>query len=138
MGAVKCVHRLAGVIDEDYRGEWLVRLVNHGNKPVRINVGDKIVQGIYQEYAIANCPVVATLPETARGIGGFGSTDNTAGPKPPYIVEGFKIDSCGVLSSGTPAPQTAIELGMMTRAISYLRPSSRILIVPFMLTSQQS
>lgn len=82
MGAIKRVHRFAGVIDEDYRGEWLVRLTNFGDSIVRIDVGDKIVQGIYQEYAIAECPVVDMLPHTLRGTGGFGSTDNPAEPKP--------------------------------------------------------
>ena len=75
LGAKKIMHRLAGVIDEDYRGEWFVRLVNHGRAPVQINVGDAIVQGVYGERIEAECPLVDTLPETARGTGGFGSTD---------------------------------------------------------------
>lgn len=75
MGAKKQVGKLAGVIDEDYRGEWFVRLVNHSDQAVTICVGDKIVQGLYQERVEAEFPVVDTLADTARGTGGFGSTD---------------------------------------------------------------
>jgi dUTP pyrophosphatase len=75
MGAMKRVGRLAGVIDEDYRGEWFVRLVNHSTEPVTIKVGEKIVQGVYQERIEADCPVVSALDTTERGTAGFGSTD---------------------------------------------------------------
>jgi len=74
MGAFQEVHRLAGVIDEDYRGEWLVKLINLSGVPRKISPGDKIVQGVFQERIEAEFPVVDTLPETARGAGGFGST----------------------------------------------------------------
>ncbi len=79
MGGKRCIHRLAGVIDDDYRGEWFVRLVNLSNEDQTIKVGDKIVQGIYQERIAAVFPIVPAgddLPSTARGDGGFGSTDN--------------------------------------------------------------
>ncbi len=75
MGAKKCVGRLAGVIDPDYRGEWFVRLINHSRDAVSVKIGDKIVQGVYQERIAADCPIVDSLPETIRGLGGFGSTD---------------------------------------------------------------
>lgn len=74
MGAFKEVHRLAGVIDEDYRGEWLVKLINHSDQIVRIKPGDKIVQGIFQERIECEFSLVAELPESTRGAGGFGST----------------------------------------------------------------
>ncbi len=75
MGAIKSVGRLGGVIDPDYRGEWFVRLINHSSDAVIINVGDKIVQGIYQERVTVDCPIVETLPATVRGSAAFGSTD---------------------------------------------------------------
>lgn len=75
MGGIKMVARLAGVIDEDYRGEWFVRLINLSQVPHVITVGDKIVQGVYQERIAAEFPVVTELPPTVRGDGGFGSTD---------------------------------------------------------------
>lgn len=74
MGGSKLIHRLAGVIDEDYRGEWFVRLINLSQVPQTINVGDKIIQGVYQERVRALCPLVESLEETERGTKGFGST----------------------------------------------------------------
>ena len=90
MGGKKMVHRLAGVIDEDYRGEWFVRLVNHSDDLIRVKVGDKIVQGVYQERIEAECPVVDSLEETERGDGGFGSTDQPPQPSvqpAPQVVQ---------------------------------------------------
>ncbi len=75
MGAKKQVGKLAGVIDEDYRGEWFVRLVNFSHSDVVVHTGDSIVQGVYQERVAAACPLVAQLPSTVRGSAGFGSTD---------------------------------------------------------------
>jgi dUTP pyrophosphatase len=70
----KEVHRFAGVIDEDYRGEWLVKLFNHSDDTVYVNAGDKIVQGVYQLRTEAIFPVIDVLPPSVRGEGGFGST----------------------------------------------------------------
>lgn len=75
MGAMKQVGRLAGVIDPDYRGEWFVRLINHSHDIVKISVGDKIVQGIYQQRVQASFPQCMNLPSTNRGSGAFGSSD---------------------------------------------------------------
>lgn len=76
LGGIKNVHRFAGVIDEDYRGEWFVRLFNFSGRPMRINVGAKIIQGVFHERIEAEFPDVGDgpLPETARGQSGFGST----------------------------------------------------------------
>ena len=82
LGGKKMIHRYAGVIDPDYRGEWFVRLVNHSPHPHLINVGDAIVQGIYQERVKAVIPIVTSLEDTDRGAGGFGSTDNPIIPLP--------------------------------------------------------
>jgi len=75
MGAKRNVHRLAGVIDESYRGEWLVALINHSASIQRINVGDRIVQGLYTERIEAEFPLVDDLDTTERGTDGFGSTE---------------------------------------------------------------
>ena len=75
LGAKKQVGRLAGVIDEDYRGEWMVRLDNHSDAPVKITIGDSIVQGVYHERVRATFNVIDTLNVTDRGSTGFGSTD---------------------------------------------------------------
>lgn len=66
-----------GTIDEDYRGEIEVLLINHGSSDYRIEPGERIAQ-------LVVCPVERVLVQavdteeelgsTTRGIGGFGST----------------------------------------------------------------
>jgi dUTP pyrophosphatase len=63
-----------GTIDADYRGEVKVILINHGTAPVRIQRGDRIAQLIIAPVARAVWSEVASLDETGRGAGGFGST----------------------------------------------------------------
>lgn len=74
MGANKKVHRLAGVIDSNYRGEWFVALTNLSQQPVMVAAGDRIVQGVYQRQVRAHCPLVNSLTSTERGANGLGST----------------------------------------------------------------
>ena len=65
---------LAGVIDNDYRGDIGFILYNTGQMPITIKEGDKIGQGIVlwtPRYAIVEA---AYLSATIRGAGGFGST----------------------------------------------------------------
>ena len=63
-----------GTIDADYRGEIRVILANLGTAPVTIARGERIAQLVIAPVARAEWQVVADLPETRRGIGGFGST----------------------------------------------------------------
>ena len=66
-----------GTIDEDYRGELQVLLVNHGREPFTITTGDRIAQLVVAPVVQAAIEVVndeAALGETERGHGGFGST----------------------------------------------------------------
>lgn len=62
-----------GTVDEDYRGEIKVLLVNHGAEPFVVRAGDRIAQ-------LVIAPVVrveleeGTLGETERGAGGYGHT----------------------------------------------------------------
>ncbi|MCA9367535.1 dUTP diphosphatase [Candidatus Kaiserbacteria bacterium] len=65
---------LAGVIDADYRGEIRVVLINHGTEPYRISPGDRIAQLIFRQFVPVTLVAVESLPETARGESGFGST----------------------------------------------------------------
>ena len=66
-----------GTIDEDYRGEVKVLLVNHGEGEVTIRPGDRIAQLVVAPVARVEVAVVPTLSETQRGTGGFGSTGGT-------------------------------------------------------------
>ncbi len=63
-----------GTIDSDYRGEVKVILINLGQEPALIARGDRIAQLVMAPVARADIVEVATLDETARGAGGFGST----------------------------------------------------------------
>lgn len=63
-----------GTIDAGYRGEVEVLLVNLGDEPVAIEVGDRIAQLVVQQVGYANVMEVNGLPDTARGDAGFGST----------------------------------------------------------------
>jgi dUTP pyrophosphatase len=63
-----------GTIDADYRGEIQVILINHGTEPFTIRRGERIAQMVIAPVVQAALIPVATLSETDRGSGGFGST----------------------------------------------------------------
>lgn len=63
-----------GTVDADYRGEVKVILINLGPEPFVIQRGERIAQMVIAPVTQATWDVVATLSETARGAGGFGST----------------------------------------------------------------
>lgn len=66
-----------GTIDEDYRGELQVLLVNLGTEPATIEPGDRIAQLVVAPVTrvqVAFADSVASLGETDRSSGGFGST----------------------------------------------------------------
>jgi dUTP pyrophosphatase len=63
-----------GTIDADYRGEIRVILANLGNLPVTIARGERIAQLVIAPVSRVEWQVVADLPQTRRGAGGFGST----------------------------------------------------------------
>jgi dUTP pyrophosphatase len=63
-----------GTIDADYRGEIQVILINLGQKSYTIERGARIAQLIVAPVIQAVLIAVATLDETTRGVGGFGST----------------------------------------------------------------
>jgi len=80
----KGIDVMAGVIDSDYRGEILVALINLGQESVKINVGDKIAQIIFELYTAQDFTLVDDLDATDRGFGGFGSTDT---PRTSSVVQ---------------------------------------------------
>lgn len=63
-----------GTIDADYRGEVKVILANLGEEDFTIRRGDRIAQLVVAPVVQARWAEVASLDETARGAGGFGST----------------------------------------------------------------
>jgi dUTP pyrophosphatase len=63
-----------GTVDEDYRGEVGVILLNTGAEPFAIARGDRIAQAVFAPVTRAEWEEVVVLPETQRGTGGFGST----------------------------------------------------------------
>ncbi|HEY4908013.1 MAG TPA: dUTP diphosphatase [Methylomirabilota bacterium] len=63
-----------GLIDSGYRGELKVLLINHGAEPVGIERGERIAQLAIQPVARARLVEVERLPDSSRGMGGFGST----------------------------------------------------------------
>lgn len=68
-----------GTVDAGYRGEIKVTLVNTDLKePVRFQRGDRIAQLVVQRVERAVFHEVTTLPGSARGEGGHGSTGGYA------------------------------------------------------------
>jgi dUTP pyrophosphatase len=62
-----------GTVDEDYRGEIQVIMMNMGTRDFWIQPGDRVAQGVLCKVSKANF-VEGDLDETERGEGGFGST----------------------------------------------------------------
>lgn len=70
-----CLANTVGIIDSDYygaknEGHIIVALVNRGDKDLTINKGDRIVQGIFERYYIADEDEV-----NAVRVGGLGSSN---------------------------------------------------------------
>lgn len=65
---------LAGVIDNSYRGEYGVVLLNTGDSIHQVKKGDKIAQLLVQKIEEAEIKEVEELSDSERGRGGFGST----------------------------------------------------------------
>ena len=63
-----------GTIDEDYRGEIQVILLNTGDAPFTVARGDRIAQAVLAPVVRAVWDEVLDLDQTARNEGGFGST----------------------------------------------------------------
>ena len=76
---LSCKHGLApankvGVIDSDYRGEYIVALHNDTDVPRTIAPQERIAQLVIMPFLEAEFEETAELSETERGSGGFGST----------------------------------------------------------------
>ena len=63
-----------GVVDSDYRGEFMVVLHNHGSTPQEIAPGERIAQLVITPVFTPGFIEVTELSDTGRSAGGFGST----------------------------------------------------------------
>lgn len=73
--AYKCgIDVMAGVIDSDFRDSIKVLLINHGNEPFVVSPGDRIAQILFMPVIHDVVEHDGRVSETARGLGGFGSS----------------------------------------------------------------
>ena len=63
-----------GVIDSDYRGEFMVTLHNDTDEPKTVENHDRVAQLVVMPYMQIDFNETDSLDETERGAGGFGST----------------------------------------------------------------
>jgi dUTP pyrophosphatase len=71
---LKGIHRFAGLLDSDYRGEYKIVLFNSTDKIYKICKGDRICQAVILDYYTPEFEEVEELTETKRGSGAFNST----------------------------------------------------------------
>ena len=63
-----------GVVDPDYRGEFMVALHNHTDETKTIDGGERVAQLVIVPFLKAEFEEADELSDTVRGAGGFGST----------------------------------------------------------------
>lgn len=68
------LNNTAGVIDQDYRGEWMASLRLHNEAPFKWSAGDRLLQMVIVPVASVHLELVDELSDTSRGAGGFGSS----------------------------------------------------------------
>jgi len=71
-----------GTVDSDYRGEVQVLMVNLGERPVVLARGERIAQMVVAPVTRISWDERAVLEDSARGVGGFGSTGGAAALAP--------------------------------------------------------
>ena len=59
-------------IDSDYRGEWMLPVINLGLEDIYIEDGERICQALLEKVNKIEWEIVNSLDETERGNGGFG------------------------------------------------------------------
>jgi len=63
-----------GTIDEGYRGELKVLLINHGKQPFTVEKEMRIAQMVIAPVMQVDVEEVKTVTDSERGQGGFGSS----------------------------------------------------------------
>ncbi|WP_374058094.1 dUTP diphosphatase [Marinitenerispora sediminis] len=77
-----------GTVDAGYRGEIRVTLLNtDARTPLRLSRGDRIAQLVVQRVERVVFHEVDTLPESVRGVNGFGSTGGHAAHAAPPAAD---------------------------------------------------
>ena len=82
------MHVGARVIDSDYRGELGVMLFNFGDKDFVVNMGDRIVQLIFEKIKTHKIKETNELEGTGRGTGSYGNTSVNATKRNEDAVSG--------------------------------------------------
>jgi dUTP pyrophosphatase len=72
--ATKGIHTIGGVFDTDYRGEYLINIVNLSQTAQNIEQGQKICQLLVQKIELPEIEETIIDDQTPRGEGRFGST----------------------------------------------------------------
>lgn len=85
-----------GCIDEDYRGEIGIILINHGDKSYTIQPSERVAQISFEYVEKIEWEEVDSLDETERGTGGFGHTGkaNEVATEPEVKEECDCSDCC--------------------------------------------
>ena len=65
---------VGGIIDSDFRGEYIVLIYNVSDKVYTLNSGERVAQLIFYHIELPSIEIVTELDDTERGTGGFGST----------------------------------------------------------------
>jgi dUTP pyrophosphatase len=65
---------LVGLIDSDYQGELMVSCWNRGDTTFIVEPGERIAQLVVLPVVQVEFQIVDEFKESARGVGGFGST----------------------------------------------------------------
>lgn len=68
------VESAVGVVDADYTGTIHAKIWNHSAIPVKFAKGDKITQIVILPIPEVTLMMTEEMPETERGLNGFGST----------------------------------------------------------------
>ena len=68
------VRNAPATIDSDFRGEIKVILHNQSESIFKVNIGDRIAQGVFNEVKQAHFTIAEALSDTERSNKGFGST----------------------------------------------------------------
>lgn len=63
-----------GVIDSDYRGEFMIALYNQGSVAQTVENGERLAQLVVTPVLTPRYVEAESLSESGRGTGGFGST----------------------------------------------------------------